>query len=376
MRIVEWCAYVVCTVMFCTIAAVIFILCDAYSNPLLCCSPNQRQLLIQLMARNEAAYTSIMPLDHSSRSHDAVQRLDHRSVTLAIRSHQRKNERFTYQYQSSTSHQPPRMFMCGNGLQLIDSGCTTIVLCCGGMWRGLLPTHSRIHDGLSELFGGWYESMKALYWSYHLNLPFAMIGFNTLSEVATLNCGQQDDVAHLHETILYLLERFPRANIIILSECLSSLRVMNWITHAWDANKGNPYSLTLQQRQRLCGIILESPVESLQHAIHHLVPQAWIGEPLYRFISKALCNYNHQDCRYWSFTNRLHKLSIDVPVLVATIHNDLMCTPEHARTMFAPIKHAQYYVCTSANLRHGELCRDPDYQTRIRTFLQECVSKR
>jgi hypothetical protein len=178
-------------------------------------------------------------------------------------------------------------------------------------------------------------------------------------DVASLNFGQKDDAIILSYVFETLCKQYPFAKIMLYAECLGGLRVMNWL---------GGYQNRLDQ---LVGLILESPLPSIEHML-----SCTRNERFNRLIYQAFCllipNFNAQLDRYNCYKTRRAQQFPNVPLLVGVLTNDWLSGPAQL-----PLWTARFTTTLAAlidptetprHMTHGHLFRSPSFQQRIHTF--------
>ena len=151
-----------------------------------------------------------------------------------------------------------------------------------------------------------------------------------------------------------------------MSDCLGSLRVLNWVSKARDFVSDS-----------LGGLILESPLLSLRHSMNIVSAYDPINELCYRALSLILPNFDQTKDLYQGFAESSRKAFPQVPTLIGSISGDGMCDEKEVSVVnkkFQQSPLVRHHKSENESLegkpvRHGQLILTPSFQTAVRDFL-------
>jgi len=250
----------------------------------------------------------------------------------------------------------------------VQKGQNTIVLYSGGSWHGLFPQNPRFNR-LLKVCGGLTESVLGFRAAGSLKLPFPVVAFDyPTGRLSALNCGQTDDTAILDYMYQKVTKTFPSTKIIVMADCLGSLRVMNWLATK-PANMDN-----------LKSVLLESPLTELRHFLNGLSSNKSMNELAFKVLAFIMPNYHSSKEKEFCFSSFPHTNYPQVPVFVGIINEDLVSNQHSVDKVMEkfPESEALFFVARNEfvdgqPLKHGQLVRCASYVSAVKEFLS-CVN--
>jgi hypothetical protein len=237
-------------------------------------------------------------------------------------------------------------------------------------WSGLFPQSPRLNAMINAQFG--------FYTAFQTTIDRALAGAMTLpvvsfhmptGEIASLNFGQKDDAMVLSYAYEALCERFPKAKIVIYAECLGGLRVMNWLGAL-------PNDLSTSPMKQLKGLILESPLPSMEQMIS-VTRSRRINRWFYRIFCLLMPNFNAELDRYNRYATRTAEQFPNIPMLVGVLKSDWISGPAHLPLWTSRFPSQRSIIIDDSPntsqtprklLRNGQLYRSMAFQIEARNF--------
>jgi predicted esterase len=202
-----------------------------------------------------------------------------------------------------------------------------------------------------------------------INAPLALFDFpDALPVIDTynpslVNLGQQLDIDRLHEAYQQTLEKFPESEIILFGLSRGATTIINYVS--------------LYKPDRLKALVLESPIDSYENLIKHLMKRFHLSYlPYtvgcsvlkYRFPSIELDGIQPIKSVKW--------VPRDLPIFLAHSKEDQVIPVTASRNLYQALIHngnTCAYYCELDHGAHGKIMRNVDapvYKSALHAFFK------
>ncbi len=244
----------------------------------------------------------------------------------------------------------------------VSAGGNIIALYCGGSWHGLFnkPSLNRV----LRVCGGLHEVVLGFRAFGSLELPFPAVAFDFPGKLAWLNCGQTDDCAVLDYVYQRIVTAHPKARILLMADCLGSLRALNWLGTG-PVNVGS-----------IAAICLESPLVKLDTFLRGLTSSSYVNAMAFAGLKAIMPNFSTCRDREYNFAKREAKFFPKVPIFIGLLMPDSVSGPDALQAVIERFPSSRSFVFVARDeyvdgmpLRHGHLVRCASYREALHSFL-------